>query len=45
MIGRRHRIEDILVFVSLAERYVEIIADHATHAWRPDGIGIASSMI
>jgi putative membrane protein len=27
----------ILIFVSLGERYVEIIADHATHASAPDG--------
>ena len=27
----------ILLFVSLGERYVEIIADHETHAFAPDG--------
>jgi putative membrane protein len=27
----------ILLFVSLGERYVEIIADHQTHAFAPDG--------
>ena len=27
----------ILLFVSLGERYVEIIADHETHAMAPDG--------
>jgi len=27
----------ILLFVSLGERYVEIIADHETHALAPDG--------
>ncbi len=31
-----HRMR-ILLFVSLAERYVEIIADHATHALAPAG--------
>jgi putative membrane protein len=31
---QRHR---ILLFVSLGERYVEIIADHETHALAPDG--------
>jgi putative membrane protein len=28
----------ILLFVSLGERYVEIIADHKTHALAPDGV-------
>jgi putative membrane protein len=28
----------ILLFVSLGERYVEIIADHATHAMVPEGV-------
>ena len=32
----RHRTR-ILLFVSLGERYVEIIADHATHALAPPG--------
>ena len=32
--NRRHR---ILLFVSLGERYVEIIADPETHAMAPDG--------
>ena len=27
----------ILLFVSLGERYVEIVADHETHAMAPDG--------
>ena len=27
----------ILLFVSLGERYVEILADHATHAIVPEG--------
>src|SRR5258708_24135259 len=31
---QQHR---ILLFVSLGERYVEIIADHETHALAPDG--------
>ena len=31
---QQHR---ILLFVSLGERYVEIIADHETHAFAPDG--------
>jgi putative membrane protein len=31
---QRHR---ILLFVSLGERYVEIVADHETHAMAPDG--------
>ena len=31
---RQHR---ILLFVSLGERYVEIVADHETHALAPDG--------
>jgi putative membrane protein len=31
---QRHQ---ILLFVSLGERYVEIIADHETHALAPDG--------
>jgi putative membrane protein len=33
----RHR-NRILLFVSLAERYVEIIADHATHAMVPGSV-------
>jgi putative membrane protein len=32
--ARPHR---ILLFVSLGERYVEVIADHETHALAPDG--------
>jgi putative membrane protein len=32
--NQRHR---ILLFVSLGERYVEIIADHETHAMAPNG--------
>jgi putative membrane protein len=32
--NQRHR---ILLFVSLGERYVEIVADHETHAMAPDG--------
>ena len=32
--AQQHR---ILLFVSLGERYVEIIADHETHALAPDG--------
>jgi putative membrane protein len=32
----RHRMR-ILLFVSLGERYVEIIADHSTHALAPTG--------
>jgi putative membrane protein len=31
---QRHR---VLLFVSLGERYVEIIADHETHALAPAG--------
>jgi len=33
--GKEHR--RILIFVSLGERYVEILADHATHALAPTG--------
>ena len=33
----------ILLFVSLGERYVEIIADHETHALAPDGTWNKSS--
>ena len=33
--GAEHK--RILIFVSLGERYVEIIADHATHALAPPG--------
>lgn len=32
-----HRPHRILLFVSLGERYVEVIADHETHALAPDG--------
>jgi putative membrane protein len=33
--GQQHR---ILLFVSLGERYVEIVADHETHAMAPSGV-------
>jgi putative membrane protein len=32
--GKQHR---ILLFVSLGERYVEVVADHETHALAPVG--------
>ncbi len=35
--GERARQKRILLFVSMGERYVEIIADHATHMSVPDG--------
>jgi putative membrane protein len=35
--GERARERRILLFVSMSERYVEIIADHATHTSVPEG--------
>jgi putative membrane protein len=36
MTENSHRMR-VLLFISLAERYVEILADHATHVIAPDG--------